>query len=218
MGELLSVAIEVASKDARPRVQARFEVRGVTALCGPSGAGKSSCLKAIAGLLRPDRGAVRLGSVTLFDHEQKIDVPTHRRRVGVVFQGLALFPHLSALENVLFGAPPGLSRARAREHALSWLARMQVVDLADRPAGRLSGGEGQRVALARALAAEPRALLLDEPFSALDAALRAGLREELRAIVGAMGLPTILVTHDEEDARSLATQVIRLQGGVMVRG
>lgn len=95
---------------------------------------------------------------------------------------------------------------------------MRVVDLADRPAGRLSGGEGQRVALARALAAEPQALLLDEPFSALDAALRVGLREELRAIVEAMGLPTILVTHDEEDARSLATQVIRLRDGVMVRG
>lgn len=165
------------------------------ALVGPSGAGKSTVLRAVAGLVRPDRGRIWLGEEVLFDAEQGIDVPPERRSVGLVFQDYALFPHMTVLDNVSYGG-------RARAHEL--LERLGIAQLARAKPGALSGGERQRVGLARALAREPRILLLDEPLSAVDAHTRAALRSELQQFLREFDLPTLLVTHDFEDAAALA--------------
>jgi molybdate transport system ATP-binding protein len=171
---------------------------------GPSGAGKTSVLRAVAGLLAPERGRIALGDDTWLDTARGIDVPPERRRVGLVFQEYALFPHMSVRSNVAFGG-------RERVHEL--LERFGIADLADARPGAISGGERQRVALARALARDPGVLLLDEPLSALDAHTRSRVRQELRELLDDLGLPTLIVTHDFEDAAALADRV-----GVLVDG
>ena len=170
------------------------------ALVGPSGAGKTTLLRVVAGLLRPERGRVNVDDAVLLDTEKGIDVPPERRRVGYLFQEYALFPHLDVLGNVRFGT-------RDRAHAQALLERFGIEKLARARVGELSGGERQRVALARALARDPAVLLLDEPLSALDTHTRAGVRAELRELVDSLGLPTVLVTHDFEDAATLAHRV-----------
>jgi molybdate transport system ATP-binding protein len=180
--------------------------RETVALVGPSGAGKSSVLRVVAGLLSPLRGAVRVGETTWFDSGTGVDLPPEERSVGLVFQEYALFPHLSVRRNVTFGA--------AREAEVDALLRRFRIDrLADERPGALSGGERQRVALARALARNPRVLLLDEPLSALDAHTRATVRGELRELLAELQLPTILVTHDFEDAATLADRVAVMSEG-----
>ena len=176
------------------------------ALVGPSGAGKSTVLRAIAGLVRPARGRIEVDGSTWLDTARRVDVPPERRSVGLVFQDYALFPHLSVRRNVAFGAS---DRGAVDE----LLERFQISGLADARPGDLSGGERQRVALARALARRPRTLLLDEPLSALDTHTRAAVRGELHDLLGALGLPVLLVTHDFEDAATLADRV-----GVLVDG
>jgi molybdopterin-binding protein len=178
--------------------------RETLALVGPSGAGKSSVLRAIVGLLRLESGSVRLGASTWFDSRTGIDLPPERRSVGLVFQEYALFPHLDVRRNVAFGG-----RARVDE----LLERFRISHLAGARPGDLSGGERQRVALARALARDPAVLLLDEPLSALDAHTRGVVRGELAELLGELRLPTLLVTHDFEDAAALAERV-----GVIVEG
>ena len=198
--------------DARPRLEVELSIdTGFTVVTGPSGAGKSTLLSALAGLLRPQQGRVVVGGDVLVDIEAGVFVPPHRRRVGLVFQSLALFPHLSVIDNVAFGVDVGDRLATAR----GWLERMWVGELAGRAPSTLSGGEAQRVALARALAARPRLLLLDEPFSALDVPLRRTLGTELRALVHETGLPTILVTHDVDDA-ALGDRRLRMDAGRVV--
>ncbi len=184
---------------------------GVTALLGPSGGGKTTLLRMICGLETADAGTIRL-----FGREvtgPTVFVPPERRRVGIVFQDYALFPHLSALRNVAFGVPgpAGLTRAWGALQSLG------LSEVAYRRPDRLSGGEQQRVALARALAPRPSLLLLDEPFSNLDAALRAGVREEVAALLRQLGTTAVLVTHDREEAFSLADRVALLLDG-RVRG
>jgi molybdate transport system ATP-binding protein len=186
----LSVALEVDSE--------------TLALVGPSGAGKSTVLHAIAGLVRPARGRIDLDGEALFDAEGRIDLPPDRRRVGLVFQDYALFPHLSVEANVGFGG-----RTRVAE----LMERFRISQLAKARPDELSGGERQRVALARALARDPAVLLLDEPMAALDAHTRAGVRAELQELLRDLALPTILVTHDFEDASALADRV-----GVIAEG
>jgi molybdate transport system ATP-binding protein len=178
--------------------------RETLALVGPSGAGKSSVLRAIAGLLRPERGRIALGARPWLDTEEQIDLPPERRSVGLVFQEYALFPHLDVRRNVAFGG-----RGRVDE----LLERFRISHLAQARPVDLSGGERQRVALARALARDPAVLLLDEPLSALDAHTRGVVRGELAEVLGELGLPTLLVTHDFEDAAALADRV-----GVIVDG
>jgi molybdate transport system ATP-binding protein len=178
--------------------------RETVALVGPSGAGKTTVLWALAGLVHPRRGRIALGKETLFDAERGIDRPPEQRRVGLVFQDYALFPHLSVDRNVAFGG---------RERAAELLERFRIAHLAKAHPGELSGGERQRVALARALARDPAVLLLDEPMAALDAHTRAGVRAELQDLLRQLALPTILVTHDFEDAAALADRV-----GVIAEG
>ena len=171
-------------------------VERTVALVGPSGAGKSSALRVVAGLLEPARGGVSL------DGRSWNGLPPERRRVGFVFQDYALFPHLSVRGNVAFAGPVG-----------DLLERFSIGHLADAHPRELSGGERQRVALARALARGPEVLLLDEPLAALDAHTKAEVRGELRELLRELALPTLLVTHDYEDAAALADEV-----GVLVDG
>jgi molybdate transport system ATP-binding protein len=200
----------------RPRLDVNLAFgRGITAVMGPSGAGKTTLLTVIAGLTKPDAGKIALGDDVLFDAEKRVCVPPQGRGIALVFQSLALFPHLSAVENVAYGVR-GRGRAVRREHALQWLTRTRVEHLAERSPTSLSGGEAQRVAIARALASEPRVLLLDEPFSALDAPLRTELSRDLSAIVASLGIIAVLVTHHEEDARSLGSSVVTITEGRVV--
>ena len=179
---------------------------GVNVLFGPSGAGKTTILSSIAGLLRPSAGRISLAGRTLFDAARGIDVPPSERRVALLFQTLALFPHLDALSNVAYGVPRSLRGAERLQAAQRFLERMRVAHLAQRYPGSFSGGEAQRVALARALASEPRALLLDEPFSALDDDLARELGRELTDYVRTLDLPVVLVTHDRALARVLGPE------------
>jgi ABC-type sulfate/molybdate transport systems ATPase subunit len=171
---------------------------------GPSGAGKTTVLRAISGLTRPERGRVELDDTVLFDSEAGIDVAPERRRVGFVFQDYALFPHMTVEQNV---------RYAGGERVGDLLDRLGIASLARAKPESLSGGERQRVGLARALARDPGVLLLDEPLSALDAHTRMTVRAELRELLESFDLPTLLVTHDYEDAAALAGRI-----GVLVEG
>ena len=186
-------------------VRLELEVgRETVALAGPSGAGKTTVLRAIAGLVRPARGRIECDGETWFDSAGRVDLRPEERSVGFLFQDYALFPHLSVERNVGFGG-----RGRVDE----LLERFGIQHLARARPRELSGGERQRVALARALARRPKALLLDEPTAALDAHTRAAVRAELGELLRELGLPTLLVTHDFEDAAALADRV-----GVLVEG
>ena len=182
----------------------------LTTILGPSGCGKTTLLRLIAGFDRPDRGTIAIGGQTVCDARRGL--PPERRRIGYVAQEGALFPHLSVAENIGFGLPRAARRDRARLAALLDLVGLDH-DLARRGPHQLSGGQQQRVALARALAPEPRVVLLDEPFSALDASLREGTRRAVAAALAAAGATAILVTHDQDEALSLGTQIAIMRDG-----
>jgi iron(III) transport system ATP-binding protein len=184
----------------------------VVALLGPSGCGKTTLLRTIAGLERPDEGEVVVGDQVLTsDHGV---VPPERRRVGMVFQDWALFPHLSVAANVGYGLPRAERRSGRVEESL---ALVGLEGLGDRRPGTLSGGQQQRVALARALAPRPSVLLLDEPFSNLDTALRVEVRTEVHRLLGDLGVTTVFVTHDQEEAFVLGDEVAVMRAGVIVQ-
>jgi molybdate transport system ATP-binding protein len=186
------------------------------ALAGPSGAGKTSVLRVAAGLLRPDDGRVRANGETWLDTARGIDVPAERRRCGYVFQDYALFPHLSAWQNVAYSLR-GLGRSARRARALELLDRLGLADRAGARPARLSGGERQRVALARALARRPEVLLLDEPLSALDARTRARATRELARVLRDSEAPALLVTHDFTEAAQLGDRVAIVDAGRIVQ-
>ena len=180
------------------------------AVLGPSGSGKSTLLKIIAGLEAPDAGQVWL------DGRDISALPPHRRQCGLLFQDFALFPHLSVQDNVAFGLiEQGLRSAQARSQANALLDRFGMQTHALARVWQLSGGEQQRVALARALITAPRILLLDEPFSALDAALRETLRAEFQQRIDQAGMAVVWVTHDEAEARSVGARGLRLLDGAL---
>jgi molybdate transport system ATP-binding protein len=185
---------------------------GVLVLFGPSGAGKSLTLQALAGLLRPSQGFVRVGGEPLFDQEKRVDVPAEERRIGYVPQHQALFPFLDVAGNAAFGLPRRERDPKsARIKAL--LAELGIAHLAKARPGDLSGGERQRVALARALAVEPRLLLLDEPFAAVDQDGRASLRDVLRATLQRRQVPAVFVTHDADEAVEIGDTLVRFERG-----
>lgn len=190
---------------------------GVTVLFGPSGAGKSRTLGCIAGIVRPDRGHIKLGEEVWFDDAGGRELPIHDRRVAYVFQSLALFPHMTGEENVAYGIPRHVPRSERRARAEDVLARMRVGHVSARRPHTFSGGEAQRVALARAFAMQPNVLLLDEPFAALDAGVKTELLAEVREWLDRERLPTVLVTHDAEEATLLGDRVVLLEKGRVVR-
>ena len=201
--DALRVDVSVPLRDFDLDVALGLAAGETVAIVGPSGAGKTTLLRAIAGLVRPVRGWIECGS-TWF--APGIDVPAEERAVGFVFQEYALFPHLNVERNVGFGG-----KRRVDE----LLERFQIAHLRQARPAALSGGERQRVALARALSREPKVLLLDEPMSALDPTTRSTVRGELRDLLGELDVPTLIVTHDFEDAATLANRVGVLVGGRM---
>ena len=183
-------------------------------LLGPSGCGKTTTLRMIAGLEEPDAGAIRIGGVPVYDTARRIDVPSERRNLGMVFQSYAIWPHMTVYENVAY--PLRMRRVGRGESERRVAAVLQQVDLdglGDTPATNLSGGQQQRVALARALVFEPRVLLLDEPLSNLDAKLREHMRFELRIMQQRLGVTALYVTHDQEEALTLSDHIIVMNRG-----
>ena len=220
---MIDVDIQLTVADSRRRFDLAVRFASdvpFAALYGPSGAGKTLTLQAIAGLLKPSRGHIRIDGRTLFDSAAGIDVPTPQRRVGYLPQNYALFPHLSVRQNIAFGLTSW------RKHRLSSDEQAQVQNLLDsfglnamadsRPSS-LSGGQQQRVALARALACAPQVLLLDEPFAALHPSLRLSLREDLAQARRQWGIPALMITHDVEDVLALADVAFVFDQGQVVQ-
>lgn len=215
------------------RIRADFQVPGATTtvLWGESGAGKTTILNCIAGLSRPEAGSISIKGRKVFDSGDGLDLPTKERGVGFVFQHYALFPHLTALENVSlalgkgedYGLLGGITLQRGaemrkreakREKARAYLERFGILHLAERKPETLSGGERQRLALARALAVEPRVLLLDEPFSALDRRTKEAMHSEFLSLKAELTLSVILVSHDRAEAEALGDNLVELVDGV----
>ena len=210
----VDAVLDVAVGDFRLDAALRVEAGEVVAILGPNGSGKTTMLRLLAGLLALDGGHVALDEVVLDDPARRVFVVPERRPVSVVFQDYLLFPHLSALDNVAFGLRArGLAKARARADARVWLERLGLGDRSADTPRHLSGGQAQRVALARALAPNPRLLLLDEPFAALDAGTRTTVRRDVRRHLDDFAGATVLVTHDPLDAIALASRVIILEAG-----
>jgi molybdate transport system ATP-binding protein len=198
--------LEISASSPVVDVEA-LRVDGVLALAGPSGAGKTTLLRIAAGLTEPTTGRIDCGGETWLDTQRGTDLPPERRRCALLFQHHALFPHMSAVRNVQYGAHGD------RRHAMELLERLGIEDRADARPHELSGGERQRVALARALAAGPKALLLDEPLASLDPRTRARASRELTAILEALDVPVVVVTHDFAEAALLASEIAVLDHG-----
>jgi ABC-type molybdate transport system ATPase subunit len=209
---VLDLAVERGDRLILNGCSATFGGATRTVLWGQSGAGKSTLLAAIAGLIPPKRGRMALGATVFFSSSDHVDLPPHRRRVGYVFQDLALWPHLTAMQHLrLVGQSVGLDQMAAR----ALLDSVGLNGLEDRRPQELSGGEQQRLAIARALAGKPAVLLLDEPFSSVDRKTRQALYALVRAISPEIPGPTIYVTHSAEDARSLAECAFELEDGIL---
>jgi molybdate transport system permease protein len=185
----------------------------VLGLLGASGAGKSMILRCIAGIETPTKGRIVLNGRVLFDSEKGINIPSRDRHIGFLFQNYALFPHLSVAQNIAFGLPKGTSALTIKQQVEAQLAAMQLQGYAERYPRELSGGQQQRVALARALASQPEALLLDEPFSALDTHLRSQLEQQLITSVETYQGVTLFVTHNLEEAYRVCQDLLVMERG-----
>jgi len=209
----------VSSAQRRFELQVRFTSQARrTVIYGPSGAGKTLTLQAIAGLLRPDAGRIVFNGETLFDGSARLLVPARQRRFGYLFQDYALFPQLNVRQNIAFGLQRGWRnppRDVGSEAVERWLAALELQPVASQLPHQLSGGQRQRTALARALVNGPRALLLDEPFSALDPALRERTRDELDRLLSQIDIPLVMITHDPDDLGRFGEQVLQLREGVV---
>ena len=202
---------------------ASFELASGTffTLLGPSGCGKTTTLRCIAGLERPDSGRIAVGDRVLFDHQQGIAVPLNLRGIGMVFQSYAIWPHMTVFENIAFPLRVSKDRKYQRDEITRMVEEaLDTVGLGgygERPATRLSGGQQQRVALARAIVSRPQLLLLDEPLSNLDAALREEMRAELRRLQQQIGVTTIYVTHDQSEALAMSDLIAVMENGRIVQ-
>jgi molybdate transport system ATP-binding protein len=209
---VLDVSVRLQRGEFAIDAQFTAPTPGITALYGRSGSGKTTLIQLLAGLLRADRGSIRLDGVPLFDSGQQQDVAAHRRRIGCVFQDLRLFPHLNVAGNLRYG----LRRTRAYPLRIEMARIVELLDLGSmltRRCWQLSGGERQRVALGRALLAQPRLLLLDEPLASIDALKREELLPYFERLGGELALPIVLVTHQFEDVVRLATHVVLMERG-----
>ena len=200
------------------QVRFRSEVSRLV-LYGPSGAGKSLTLKVMAGILRPDGGRVQIAGQTLFDSASGANRSAQQRRLAYVFQDYALFPHLTVQQNIGFALRTGWlnpPRGPGDASVQRWIETFQLQPVAGHHPHQISGGQRQRTALARALVNDPCALLLDEPFAALDRGLRQQLREELSELQARLRIPMLVITHDDDDVAFLAEHVVQLRGGRVV--
>jgi molybdate transport system ATP-binding protein len=207
------LAVDVEKRLGDFTLAARFETAaGVTGVFGASGSGKTTLVNIIAGLLRPDRGRIRLGDTVLFDSAAGIDMPAHRRRIGYVFQEGRLFPHLTVKANLDYGRRMNRLPADDAE-MLRVIELLDIKHLLDRRPGKLSGGERQRVAVGRALLMQPRLLLLDEPLASLDTARKREILPYLERLRDVSGIPMVYVSHHPGELRRLANTVVRLDSG-----
>ena len=216
MGLDINIKADIGSGNRRFSVGLSFSSgEAFTVLHGPSGSGKTLTLKCIAGLLTPASGRIEVAGRTLFDSGAGINLPSRERRLGYVFQDYALFPHLTVAENIGFAfmRPGRRLTEEERKRVSEALEAIELERLSDSRPGELSGGQRQRVAIARALVFGPDALLLDEPFSALDTGLRARMRAELKAVQERFQIPVLLVTHDPADIEAFRGTVVNLTEG-----
>ena len=189
---------------------------GITILFGPSGSGKTTTLRAVAGIINPDEGKIKVGKRVYFDSTVGINLSIQHRQVGYVFQDYALFPHLTAERNISYGVKADQDRVR-REKAREILKLFHLEGMQNRYPHELSGGERQRIALARALASDPAVVLLDEPLSAVDVATRAKLLEEIASVQQKTAVPFLYVTHNHQEAERIGTYIVTLDEGRIAR-
>lgn len=209
----MSLIVDIRKDLGKFRLQAAFEAgKGVTSLLGPSGCGKSLTLKCIAGIEKPDSGHIELNGRVLYDSKRHINLRPQERRVGYLFQNYALFPNMTLRQNILCGMREK-SRAEQEQKLSEILAVMQLEGLEKHRPHQLSGGQQQRAALARILVSEPRLLMLDEPFSALDAHLRDALKIELRDMLQRFGREVLMVTHSREEAYNMSRAIAVMDQG-----
>ncbi len=214
----MSLEVEIEKRFAGFTLRAQFTAQDTaTAILGASGCGKSMTLRCIAGIVKPDKGRIVLDGVPLFDSEQKIDLPPQKRGVGLLFQNYALFPNMTVEQNILCGLHAEPDRAKRRAACAEMIRALRLEGLEKRLPAALSGGQQQRVALARILAAKPKILMLDEPFSALDSYLREQVEGEVGALLAAFPGPALLVTHNRDEAYRLCREMIVMDGGRVLR-
>ncbi|MBV9341040.1 MAG: molybdenum ABC transporter ATP-binding protein, partial [Acidobacteria bacterium] len=212
----VSIRARIPTQGALFELDVDFVVEnGITILFGASGAGKTTVLDSIAGLRTPERGRIAVGKRALFDYERGIDVPVKARKIGYVFQDLALFPHLSVEANIGYGL--GATSSEERAHRVAHMMHsLDIFGLCHRHPGELSGGERQRVALARALVVEPAVLLLDEPLAALDLPVRMKIADDLRRSIQKQPIPVIYVTHSRDEVFMLGERLLVLENGRLI--
>ncbi len=212
---MLNFTIDINYKRNAFNLNVKLDLLGIdtTVLIGPSGSGKSTLLRTIAGLEKPQTGRIIYGDDILFDSRYNINISPQQRNVGYVFQDYALFEHMTVAENIAYAMPVEKDKNKIKY----WLQKVQLNDVANTYPGKLSGGQRQRVAIARALAQEPRVLLMDEPFSALDFTLRKALQRELISLLNEVKCPTLIVTHDINEARYLADKIAVMTNGSVVK-
>ena len=213
----MSLIVDITRELGSFVLDAQFEAEnGVTCLLGASGCGKSFTLKCIAGIEKPDRGHIELDGVVLFDSEKHINLPPQKRQVGYLFQNYALFPNMTVRQNILCGLNREKDREKKEKRLSEIIRLMQLDGLENHKPAQLSGGQQQRTALARILVNEPRMLMLDEPFSALDAHLRDSLKIELRDMLQEYGREVLMVTHSREEAYNMSRRIAVMDRGKLL--
>lgn len=210
----MSLYVDIEKRLGSFTLSVQFETgEGILSILGSSGCGKSMTLKCIAGIERPDRGRIVLNDTVLFDSEMKINLPPQKRQVGYLFQNYALFPNMTVRQNILCGMKQIKGKAAKEQRLQQLLAMFQLEDLKGHYPYQLSGGQAQRCALARIIASEPKLLLLDEPFSALDAHLRDKLKIEVRDLLRSFNRDVIMVTHSRDEAYNMSSEIAVMDNG-----
>lgn len=210
----MSVSVDIEKKLGSFSLNVKFEAENETlALLGASGCGKSMTLKCIAGIEKPDKGRIVVDGITLFDSEKNINLSPQERHVGLMFQNYALFPNMTVLQNIRAGAKREKNKEKRERFVRQVMDSFALTELADHSPHQLSGGQQQRVALARILVSDPRILLLDEPFSALDSHLRFRLEQEVRDVIRSFGKTVLLVSHDRDEVYRMADSILIMNHG-----
>ena len=213
----MSLIVDIKKKLGSFELESKFEAQnGVTCLLGPSGCGKSMTLKCIAGIEKPDSGHIELDGVVLYDSEKGINLPPQKRHVGYLFQNYALFPNMTVRQNILCGMRHEKDKAVKEEKLKKMLDMFQLNGLENHRPAQLSGGQAQRTALARIMVSDPQLLLLDEPFSALDAHLRDKLMIEMRDVLARFGREVIMVTHNRDEAYNMSREIAVMDRGKLL--